>query len=45
MLSFKHDHVMSLMGVCIDGKMPLLIMLFMSNGSVLEYVKIMKASC
>ena len=39
MLSFKHDNLMSLMGVCIDGEMPLLIMPFMSNGSVLEYVK------
>ena len=39
MLSFKHDNVMSLIGVCIDGEMPLLIMPFMSNGSVLEYVK------
>ena len=39
MLSFKHKHVMSLVGVCIDGDMPLLIMPFMSNGSVLDYVK------
>ena len=39
MLSFKHKHVMSLVGVCIDGEMPLLIMPFMSNGSVLDYVK------
>ena len=39
MLSFKHNHVMSLVGVCIDGEMPLLIMPFMSNGSVLDYVR------
>ena len=39
MLSFKHKNVMSLIGVCIDGEMPLLIMPFMSNGSVLDYVK------
>ena len=39
MLSFKHEHVMSLIGVCIDGEMPLLIMPFMSNGSVLDYVR------
>ena len=39
MLSFKHNHVMSLIGVCIDGEMPLLIMPFMSNGSVLDYVR------
>ena len=30
---------MSLVGVCIDGEMPLLIMPFMSNGSVLDYVR------
>ena len=39
MLSFKHENVMSLIGVCVDGEMPLLIMPFMSNGSVLDYVR------
>ena len=39
MLSFEHNNVMSLLGVCIDGEMPLLIMPYMSNGSVMEYVK------
>ena len=39
MLSFKHENIMSLIGVCIDGEMPLLIMPFMSNGSVLDYVR------
>lgn len=39
MLTFEHTNVMSLVGVCIDGDMPLLIMPFMTNGSVLEYVK------
>ena len=39
MLSFEHTNVMSLSGVCIDGEMPLLIMPFMSNGSVLEYIR------
>ena len=39
MLSFEHVNVMPLLGVCIDGEMPLLIMPFMTNGSVLEYVK------
>ena len=39
MLSFRHPNVMSLVGVCLDGEMPLLIMPFMSNGSVLEYVR------
>ena len=39
MLSFKHSNVMSLIGMCFDGEMPLLIMPYMSNGSVLVYVK------
>ena len=39
MLSFKHPNVMSLVGVCLDGEMPLLVMPFMSNGSILEYVQ------
>ena len=39
MLSFQHENVMSLNGVCIDGEMPLLIMPFMSKGSVLEFVR------
>ena len=39
MLSFEHTNVMSLVGVCIDGELPLLIMPFMSNGCVLEFVK------
>ena len=39
MLSFEHPNVMSLVGVCLDGEMPLLIMPFMANGSVLAYVR------
>ena len=39
MLSFEHPNVMSLIGVCIDGEMPLIIMPYMPNGSVLGYVK------
>ena len=39
MLSFEHPNVMSLIGVCIDGEMPLLVMPFMTNGNLLEYVK------
>ena len=39
MLSFHHPNVMPLIGVCMDREMPLLIMPFMNNGSVLEYVK------
>ena len=39
MLSFEHPNIMSLVGVCLDGEMPLLIMPFMSNGNILEYVR------
>ena len=39
MLSFQHPNVMSLIGVCLDREIPLLIMPFMSNSSILEYVK------
>ena len=39
MLSFEHPNVMSLVGVCIEEEIPLLIMPFMSNGCVLEFVK------
>ena len=39
MLNFKHPNVMSLIGVCLDGEMPLIVMPFMSNGNVLEFVK------
>ena len=43
MLSFDHPNVMSLIGVCFDEEMPLVIMPYMSNGSVLGYVKQNKA--
>ena len=39
MLSFEHPNVMSLVGVCIEEEIPLLIIPFMSNGCVLEFVK------
>ena len=39
MLYLKHPNVMSLIGVCLDGEVPLLIMPFMSNGTVLNYVR------
>ena len=39
MCSFSHSNIMSLVGLCIEGEMPLLIMPFMINGSVLEYVR------
>ena len=42
MLSFCHPNVMSLIGICFDGDMPMVIMPYMSNGSVLGYVKMNK---
>ena len=39
MLSFNHPNVMSLIGLCLDTGVPLIIMPFMANGSVLEYLK------
>ena len=39
MASFQHKNVMTLIGVCLDGEMPLIIMPFMAKGSVLEYVR------
>lgn len=39
MLSFEHMNIMSLLGVCVEGDTPLLIMPFMTNGCVLEFVK------
>ena len=39
MLSFDHPNVMSLIGVCIDREMPLVIMPFMSKGNVLDYIR------
>ena len=39
MLSFDHPNVMSLIGVCFDEEIPLIIMPYMLNGSVLGFVK------
>ena len=39
MLSFTHPNVMSLIGACFDVEIPLIIMPYMSKGSVLGYVK------
>ena len=39
MLSFTHPNVMSLIGVCFDEEVPLIIMPYMSKGTVLGYVK------
>ena len=42
MASFEHNHVMSLLGVCLDSEMPLMITPLMVKGSVLEYVRKIK---
>ena len=39
MLSFDHPNVMTLIGTCFNRETPLIIMPFMSKGSVLEHVK------
>ena len=39
MLSFAHPNVMTLIGVCFDDEVPLIIMPYMSKGSVLGYVE------
>ena len=40
MSQFDHINVLSLIGVCLDaGPAPLIIMPFMSNGSLLSYLK------
>ena len=44
MALFEHKNVMTLIGVCLDGDMPLIIMPFMAKGCVLEYVRNIKES-
>ena len=40
MSRFKHVHVMGLIGVCLDaGSSPYIIMPYMDNGSLLNYLK------
>ena len=39
MLSFQHPNIMSLLGVCFDEEIPLLIMPFLSGGNVLGFVR------
>ena len=38
MMTFDHPNVTPLIGMCFDGEVPLLIMPFMTGGSVLDYV-------
>ena len=44
MASFEHVNVMTLIGVCLDGEMPLIIMPFMTKGCVLDYVSIKRTN-
>ena len=40
MSRFKHDHVMGLIGVCLDaGSTPHIVMPYMANGSLLKYLR------
>ena len=39
MLTFNHPNVMTLIGLCLDGELPLIIMPFMSKGNVLGYIR------
>ena len=40
MSRFKHSHIMGLVGVCLNGgSAPLIIMPYMENGSLLQYLK------
>ena len=39
MISFEHLNVMPLIGACLDKEIPLIIMPFIPNGSVLEHLK------
>ena len=40
MRNFNHPNVLTLIGVCIDGgPAPYIVMPFMSNGSLLSYLK------
>ena len=40
MLDFQHPHVLSIIGVWVDaGPAPYIVMPFMDNGSLLDYIK------
>ncbi len=40
MMAFDHPHILGLLGICVDaGPAPYIVMPFMSNGSLLSYLR------
>ena len=39
MKSFVHPHVMGILGICLDGHVPYIVMPFMANGSLHSYLR------
>ena len=39
MKAFVHPHVMGILGVCLDGQTPYIVMPFMADGSVHTYLR------
>ena len=39
MKAFTHPHVMGILGICLDGQTPYVVMPFMANGSLHTYLR------
>ena len=39
MKAFVHPHVMSILGICLAGQVPYIVMPFMANGSLHSYLR------
>ena len=39
MKAFVHPHVMGILGICLDGQVPYVVMPFMANGSLHTYLR------
>ena len=39
MKAFMHPHVMGILGICLDGQVPYIVMPFMVNGSLRTYLR------
>ena len=39
MKAFVHPHVMGILGICLDGQTPYIVMPFMANGSLHTYLR------